>query len=167
MFIAKEELALRTEKLRARMKKEGFDALVIYSDEYRTGHASYITSYKPINVIEESPQLVMLVGDSAPVVFLGRLNAYAAKDMCWIEDVRGIHRPYTDFPEIASISDKRTRVGLIGKNILPVEIYEQICEALSKRHLSLEMTSCSIYERLNRLLKLSICVRQLRLTIRC
>ena len=133
MFIAKEELALRTEKLRARMKKEGFDALVIYSDEYRTGHASYITSYKPINVIEESPQLVMLVGDLAPVVFLGRLNAYAAKDMCWIEDVRGIHRPYTDFPEIfASISDKQTRVGLIGKNILPVEIYEQICEALPK-----------------------------------
>ena len=43
---------------------------------------------------------------------------------------------------------------MIGKNILPVEIYEQILETPAKRHLSLEMTSCSIYERLNRLLEI-------------
>ena len=51
--------------------------------------------------------------------------------MCWIEDVRGIHRPYTDLPEIfASIVGRKSRIGLIGKNILPVEIYEQIGDAV-------------------------------------
>jgi len=129
--ITTDELKTRTENLRRRMKSEGYEALVIYSDEYRTGHSSYVTNYKPINVIEESPQLVIMVGDREPVVLLGRLNAYAAKDMCWIEDVRGIHRPYTDLPEIfAPIVGRPTRIGLIGKNILPVEIYEQIGDAV-------------------------------------
>lgn len=113
------------------MRAEGYDALIIYSDEYRSGHSSYVTNYKPINVIEESPQLVVIVGDREPVVFLGRLNAYAAKDMCWIEDVRGIHRPYSDFPQVFSpIVGHSSKIGLIGKNILPFEIYEQLVAAV-------------------------------------
>lgn len=131
MQITDDELKQRTENLRRRMKSEGYDALVIYSDEYRSGHSSYITNYKPLNVIEESPQLVILIGDREPVVLLGRLNAYAARDLCWIDDVRGIHRPYTDLPEIfAPIVGRDSTIGLIGKNILPVEIYEQISEAV-------------------------------------
>lgn len=131
MGISIEELRQRTENLRRRMKSEGYDALIIYSDEYRSGHSTYVTNYKPINVIEESPQLVLIVGDNEPVVFLGRLNAYAAKDMCWIEDVRGIHRPYTDFPQVfAPIVGRASKIGLIGKNILPFEIYEQLVDAV-------------------------------------
>ncbi len=131
MGISTDELRQRTENLRSRMKAEGYDALIIYSDEYRSGHSTYVTNYKPINVIEESPQLVLIVGDNAPVVFLGRLNAYAAKDMCWIEDVRGIHRPYTDFPQVFEpIVGRASKIGLIGKNILPFEIYEQLVDAV-------------------------------------
>ena len=131
MEITRKELEQRTENLRSRMRSEGYAALVIYSDEYRSGHSSYVTNYKPINVIEESPQLVIMVEDLEPVVLLGRLNAYAARDNCWIDDIRGIHRPYTDLPEIfAPIVGRKTRIGLIGKNIMPVEIYEQIGEAV-------------------------------------
>ncbi len=131
MAISREELKQRTENLRHRMVSEGYDALIIYSDEYRSGHSSYVTNYKPINVIEESPQLVLIVGDKEPVVFLGRLNAYAAKDMCWIEDVRGIHRPYSDFPQVFSpIVGRASKIALIGKNILPFEIYEQLISAV-------------------------------------
>lgn len=131
MGISTDELKQRTENLRRRMKEEGYDALIIYSDEYRSGHSTYVTNYKPINVIEESPQLVLIVGDNAPVVFLGRLNAYAAKDMCWIDDVRGIHRPYTDFPQVFEpIVGRASKIGLIGKNILPFEIYEQLVDAV-------------------------------------
>lgn len=131
MGISTDELKQRTENLRRRMKEEGYDALIIYSDEYRSGHSTYVTDYKPINVIEESPQLVLIVGANAPVVFLGRLNAYAAKDMCWIEDVRGIHRPYTDFPQVFKpIVGRASKIGLIGKNILPFEIYEQLVDAV-------------------------------------
>lgn len=131
MAITTDELKTRTENLRRRMKEEGYDALIIYSDEYRSGHSSYVTNYKPINVIEESPQLVLIVGDKEPVVFLGRLNAYAAKDMCWIADVRGIHRPYSDFPQVfAPIVGRASKIGLVGKNILPFEIYEQLVDAV-------------------------------------
>lgn len=131
MSISHEELKQRTENLRGRMKAEGFDALVIYSDEYRSGHSSYITDYRPLNVIEESPQMVILIGDQQPIVLLGRLNAYAARDLCWMDDIRGIHRPYQDLPEIfAPIIGRKSRIGLIGKNILPFEIYEQITETV-------------------------------------
>ena len=130
MHITDEELKQRTEKLRRRMRVEGFDALVIYSDEYRSGHSTYITNYRPLNVIEESPQLVILIGDREPVVLLGRLNAYAARDLCWMKDIRGIHRPFADLPEIfAPIAGRQSRIGLIGKNILPVELHEQIAVA--------------------------------------
>lgn len=47
MQISREELEERTLRLRGKMQDEGLDALVIYSDEYRSGHATYLTSYKP------------------------------------------------------------------------------------------------------------------------
>jgi Xaa-Pro aminopeptidase len=72
-----------------------------------------------------------MIGEQQPIVLLGRLNAYAARDLCWIEDIRGIHRPYTDLPEIfAPIVGRKSKIGLIGKNILPVELYEQIVDAI-------------------------------------
>ena len=150
MPISHNELQTRVDKLRSRMKSEGYDALIIYSDEYRSGHSTYVTDYKPINVIEESPQLVLLVGDREPVVFLGRLNAYAAKDMCWINDVRGIHRPYTDFPQVFEpIVGRASRIGLIGKNILPFEIFEQLKDAVPEPKLKAVTISCLIFVKLS------------------
>lgn len=131
MVIQREELEHRTERLRTRMREEGFDALVIYSDEYRSGHSTYLTNYKPINVIEESPQLVIMIGDAQPVVLLGRLNAYAARDMAWMDDIRGIHQPDEDLPQIfAPLHGRPTRIGLIGRNLLPVQLFDHIQAAL-------------------------------------
>ena len=59
-----EEYESRSERLRQRMRQEGLDALIVFSDEYRSGHGTYLTGYKPINVIEESPQVVIYVGTS-------------------------------------------------------------------------------------------------------
>ena len=92
MSITRLELIERTSRLRNCMKADGFDALVIFSDEYRSGHGTYLTNYKPINVIEESPQLILMVQDLPPVALLGRLNYYAAKDVIWMDDVRQIHK---------------------------------------------------------------------------
>jgi Xaa-Pro aminopeptidase len=45
--------------------------------------------------------------------------------------VRGIHRPYSDFPQVfAPIVGRASKIGLIGKNILPFEIYEQLVDAV-------------------------------------
>ena len=90
MDIKKQELETRLNLMRQKMFQNSLDALIIFSDEYRSGNSTYFTNYKPINVIEESPQLITLVKDEDPVVFIGRLNAYAAQDKIPIADVRSI-----------------------------------------------------------------------------
>ena len=104
MSISREEYESRSERLRERMHQEGLDALIVFSDEYRSGHGTYLTGYKPINVIEESPQVVIYVRDQPPTVFLGRLNLYAAQDVLWTKDAspsprRGVHS--RDSPSVA------------------------------------------------------------------
>ena len=131
MSISQDELRTRLNRLNESMQMEELDALVVFSDEYRSGHSTYLTNYKPINVIEESPQLILLVRDQPPVVLLGRLNSYAAREVIWIEDVRPVHRAAEFIPEILGpIRDQRSRVGIIGGNILPVSIFERIQTAL-------------------------------------
>ena len=133
MTISRAEFEHRTKQLRQKMKDEGLDALVIFADEYRPGNATYLTGYRPINLIEESPQLVFLVGDEPPAVLIGRLNSYAAKDIIWMDDVRQIHRDEEFIPDIVkSISGRPARVGLIGDNLLPVSRFETIKKALPK-----------------------------------
>jgi Xaa-Pro dipeptidase len=118
-------------RLQAAMPSQNLDALVIYSDEYRTGNTTYLTDYKPINVIEESPQVVVLVEDRPPVVLIGRLNSYAAKAKSLIEDIRPIHLAGESLPEIlAPLTKRRARVGLIGTNIMTVSFFEHLREAL-------------------------------------
>jgi Xaa-Pro dipeptidase len=133
MTISRDEFEERTRRLREKMKAEGLDALIVFADEYRPGHATYLTGYKPLNMIEESPQLIFLVEDQAPVVLIGRLNSYAAKEIIWTDDVRPIHRIEEFVPDICrSIKDRAARVGLIGDNLLPVSKFEIIRKSLPK-----------------------------------
>ena len=67
MDIKKQELDTRLNLMRQKMFQNSLDALIIFSDEYRSGNSTYFTNYKPINVIEESPQLITLVKDEDPV----------------------------------------------------------------------------------------------------
>ena len=60
MAINKLELSDRLTRIREKMHEENFNALIIYSDEYRSGNTTYFTDYKPINVIEEHPRLFLL-----------------------------------------------------------------------------------------------------------
>ena len=131
MQIQREELIKRTERMRSVMHENNLDALIIYSDEYRSGNGTYFTNYKPINLIEESPQMLCLIGDLPPTLFIGRLNAYSAVKTVWIEDVRPIHRLDEFVPEVFnSIINTNARIGLIGDNLLPLSNYRVI-----ERHL--------------------------------
>lgn len=133
MSISEEEFASRTDRLRRKMKETGLDALIVFSDEYRSGNGTYLTGYKPINVIEESPQVVIYVGDNPPVTLLGRLNLYAARDVIWSKDVRPFHRAAEFIPEIvAPLKDKPAKVGLIGDNLLPMNLFALFRDALPK-----------------------------------
>src|SRR5215207_7471088 len=121
MPISPAEYMERNDRLRRKMREEGLDALIVFSDEYRPGHGTYLTGYKPINVIEESPQVVLYVEDLPPTILLGRLNVYAAKDVIWTKDVRPYHRAAEFIPEVfRSLRDRPAGVGLIGDNLLPM-----------------------------------------------
>ena len=133
MSISVDEYSSRTDRLRRNMKEAGLDALIVFSDEYRSGHGTYLTGYKPINVIEDSPQVVIYVGDNPPVTLLGRLNLYAAKDVIWSKDVRPFHRAEEFIPEIvAPLVGKPAKVGLIGDNLLPMNLFALFRDALPK-----------------------------------
>jgi len=127
MAINKLELSSRLAGIRERMHEENFNALIIYSDEYRSGNTTYFTDYKPINVIEESPQVIFVVEDSDPVVMIGRLNSFAAKETIWIDDVRPIHEidKHLDFI-FKPIKSKNPRIGIIGDNLLPVKTFNSL-----------------------------------------
>lgn len=47
------------------------DGAFIFSDEYRAGFTTYFSDYKPINVIEESPQGVFVTPEGKVTLFLG------------------------------------------------------------------------------------------------
>lgn len=131
MGIGREEFEDRIRRLRTAMVAERLDAVVAYSDEYRTGNATYLTNYKPINVIEESPQVVVLVEDRPPVVLIGRLNSYAAKAQTWIDDVRPIHLASESLPDLLRpLTGRPARVGLIGDNLMPVSFFEKLHQVL-------------------------------------
>lgn len=127
------EYESRSTRLRHKMKQEGLDALIVFSDEYRSGHGTYLTGYKPINVVEESPQVVMYVGDAPPTTILGRLNLYAAKDVIWSNDVRPYHKAPEIVPDVfRPLKDRPARIGLIGDNLLPMNLFALFRENLPK-----------------------------------
>ena len=131
--ISPAEYETRSARLRQKMKQEGLDALIVFSDEYRSGHGTYLTGYKPINVIEESPQVVMYVGDAPPTTLLGRLNLYAAKDVIWSKDVRPYHRASEIIPDVfRPLAGRSVRIGLIGDNLLPMNLFALFRDALPK-----------------------------------
>ena len=125
------EYESRSQRLREKMKREDLDALIVFSDEYRSGHGTYLTGYKPINVVEESPQVVMYVRDAPPTTILGRLNLYAAKDVIWSKDVRAYHKAAEIIPDVfRPIAGRPARVGLIGDNLLPMNLFALFRDAL-------------------------------------
>ena len=135
MAIEREELVQRTERLRTRMHQAGFRALVVFADEYRPGHSTYLTGYKPINLVEESPQTVFLVEDLPPVVMIGRLNAYAAQDMIWMEDVRPHHKAAEVAADVLGpLRGASARVGLVGEHVMPFFLRDLLQSALSDGH---------------------------------
>ena len=83
-IIDQSELQNRVVQLRKYVKNEGLNGIIVYSDEYRSGYCTYFTGYKPINVIEESPQTLIIMENEDPILVIGRLNYYSAREMVWI-----------------------------------------------------------------------------------
>lgn len=131
MHITSADLEHRIERTRGRMREADLDALFIFSDEYRPGHAMYYTNFRTINMIEESSHAIFLPLEGDPVAFTGPLNTFAARRESFVEDVRpipGLER------EIRELLEANTypinRVGLVGEDLLPLATYRMLAAGL-------------------------------------
>ncbi len=117
----------RIARTRKRMRDENLDALFIFSDEYRPGHAMYYTGFQTVNMIEESSHAIWLPLEGDPVAFTGPLNTFAAQRDSHITDVRPIPGLETDIRDIvASSTGAIRRVGIVGENLLPLATWRML-----------------------------------------
>ncbi len=121
----------RVEVLVKKIKVEGKDGFFIFSDEYRTGYATYISDFKPINMIEESPQGVYIDAKGKVTLFLGAINAQAAKSVSWIEDIRSIEIIGEFFADEVSKAGRKLNIGISGEDLLPTKYYRIMEKALA------------------------------------
>ncbi len=123
----------RVEVLVKKILDKNVDGLFIFSDEYRTGYSTYISDFKPINMIEESPQGIFISKTGDITLFLGAINAQAAKKVSWIEDIRDIETIDTFFEDIANKKGSKLVIGLSGEDLLPTRYYKIIEKLLENK----------------------------------
>ncbi len=121
----------RVEKLVEKIKAEGKDGFFIFSDEYRTGYTTYISDFKPINMIEESPQGIYISDNGDITMFLGAINAKSAGKVTWIEDIRSIETIEDFFNDITAKKGRKLSIGLSGEDLLPTKYYRIIEKSLA------------------------------------
>jgi len=131
MHLTAEDFERRIESTQERMRGSGLDALFIYSDEYRPGHALYYTNFRTINMIEESSHAIYLPLEGSPVAFTGSLNAFAARRDSFVKDVRPIPKLEEEIRELVKASRHPiNRVGLVGENVMPLTTYRMLAAGL-------------------------------------
>jgi Xaa-Pro aminopeptidase len=126
-------------ELRKIIKRKNLDGIIIYSDEYRSGYCTYFTGYKPINVIEESPQTLILIKDNDPILVVGRLNYYSAKETVWIKNILQHNKFETEIFEILKKNNKKNlAIGLAGEHLMPFYLRDLISEAMPDVNFSIQ-----------------------------
>ena len=116
----------RVEKMRQVVVERNLDGAFIFSDEYRPGFTTYFSDYKPINIIEESPQGVFITPEGEVALFLGAINAQAAKRVSWIERIYPIDALADYFDERKQKKGDKLRIGLSGQDLLPVKYFTRL-----------------------------------------
>lgn len=120
----------RVANLREKVIADDLDGVFLFSDEYRAGYTTYISDYKPINVIEESPQGLFISQDQPIILFLGSINAKAAAGVSWIEDIREINTLETFFDNLRERKGRQLSIAICGEELLPTKYYKMMQSAL-------------------------------------
>ena len=130
-IISEKELKNRVEKLRKIVKDRNLNGIIVYSDEYRSGYCTYFTGYKPINVIEESPQTLFVMENEEPFLVIGRLNYYSAKETVWIKDILQHHKFDTEISErLKKYNKKELKIGIAGEHLMPFYLRDVLTKAM-------------------------------------
>ena len=130
-IIDQSELQNRVVQLRKYVKNEGLNGIIVYSDEYRSGYCTYFTGYKPINVIEESPQTLIIMENEDPILVIGRLNYYSARETVWIKKVLQHHKFETEISDLLKkFKKKGKKIGIAGEHLMPFYLRDILTKAM-------------------------------------
>ena len=130
-IIDQKELENRVKLLRQHIKKRNLNGIIVYSDEYRSGYCTYFTGYKPINVIEESPQTLIIMENEDPILVIGRLNYYSAKETVWIKNILQHHKFEGEISTMLSkFNKKNQKIGIAGEHLMPFYLRDLLTKAM-------------------------------------
>ena len=130
-IIDNSELKNRVDMLRKNVKEKNLDGIIVYSDEYRSGYCTYFTGYKPINVIEESPQTLILMENEDPILVIGRLNYYSAKETVWIKTILQHHKFDSEISDrLRKYNKKGLKIGIAGEHLMPFYLRDLFTKAM-------------------------------------
>lgn len=124
--IPKQIFEKRVGEIAVYVRANHLDGAFIFSDEYRAGFTTYFSDYKPINVIEESPQGVFVTPEGKVTLFLGAINSQSAKRVSWISDIRNIETLSAYFKELRDKKGEALLIGLSGQDLLPVKYFKRL-----------------------------------------
>ena len=131
LIIEDKELKDRVEILRKEIKSRNLNGIIIYSDEYRSGYCTYFTGYKPINVIEESPQTLIVMENEDPILVIGRLNYYSARETVWIKNILQHHKFDTEISTMLKRFNKKgSKIGIAGEHLMPFYLRDLFTKAM-------------------------------------
>jgi len=130
-IIDQKELENRVKLLREHIKERNLSGIIVYSDEYRSGYCTYFTGYKPINVIEESPQTLIIMENEDPILVIGRLNYYSAKETVWIKNILQHHKFEGEISTmLRKFNQKNKKIGIAGEHLMPFYLRDLLTKAM-------------------------------------
>lgn len=142
--IPRSEFKGRIDRIKNRMVREGFDALIVYGDEYRRENVRYVSNYWPI--FERAA--VLISPDSEPILLVAPEGREIAREMSVWSDVRFLremqcvsvpeeisytavkHTTFADVFKDILPSGKTRKVGIVGISDIPKTVYSSLQESL-------------------------------------
>ena len=124
-----DEFSIRNENVRKGMAKAGFDALLVFSDEYRYANVRYLSDFRPVTLNAlgglYTPAMIIITENNS-VIMIPDNQVPFCEAFSFIKDIR---RWTGELPsELKKLKDKTSinKIGIEGLEIMPQRIYQQI-----------------------------------------
>src|SRR5262245_41738140 len=125
-------LTARLERLQAAMAREGFDALLLYTNLVRPAAVCWLTGFTPYWI--ESLLLVRASGTPMLATALSKRVADWVRTTAWLEEIVNTPKPGTAVGrQLAALGAKR--VGVLELDALPAGLYDDIVAAAPEAEL--------------------------------
>lgn len=122
----------RVRRTREEMKKEGYDALILFSDPARMVNVRWIANYRSFDGVYPNPAIVFLPLEGDLTLFAGADLLPYARDETWIKDVRGARQELGGVLRDFETKSRPDKIGIAGYQYLDLEFWEIIKGALQK-----------------------------------